>query len=305
MKIRLLKKKPETIDTLTKEQRIKLDELLYKEEKNGEKRVNRITLITSIVFLIIIFSIIGLVGYSPNSTANLISLFIFFVYNVVMFILLKKNIYLPVFKYITVFINVTTIIMCLYLYSYFTGWVHALRTISLLIMFIIISLSGFYQRPRVPVFAAVLVSIEYALLFFYALFFTDIPMSQMETFEIPAISIDLVIVYCCMFLIVGFIVSYITRRLQILLERSLHFEAEAILKKEIEEAHKKLKEMDHYKTVFFQNITHEFRTPLTLILGPLDSILSTQRGTISEKVKEELIIIRRNAKRLLLLVNQL
>ncbi len=59
---------------------------------------------------------------------------------------------------------------------------------------------------------------------------------------------------------------------------------------------------DEMKSRFFANISHEFRTPLTLILGPADNIASTSSD---EKVIRDAGIIRRNAKRLLHLVNQL
>jgi signal transduction histidine kinase/DNA-binding response OmpR family regulator len=65
---------------------------------------------------------------------------------------------------------------------------------------------------------------------------------------------------------------------------------------------KKLKEVDRLKTRFFANISHEFRTPLTLILAPLENELKRK---ISQEGRESLLIVKRNANRLLELVNQL
>jgi signal transduction histidine kinase/ligand-binding sensor domain-containing protein/DNA-binding response OmpR family regulator len=65
---------------------------------------------------------------------------------------------------------------------------------------------------------------------------------------------------------------------------------------------KKLHEVDEMKSRFFANISHEFRTPLTLILGPVKELIKTEKET---KKKEELKIVRRNADRLCGLVNQL
>ncbi len=64
----------------------------------------------------------------------------------------------------------------------------------------------------------------------------------------------------------------------------------------------KEKEMDQLKSRFFANISHEFRTPLTLILGPLDDILSNDKAP---SLNPELKIMSRNAQRLLDLINQL
>ncbi|MBI3189617.1 MAG: response regulator, partial [Ignavibacteriales bacterium] len=64
-----------------------------------------------------------------------------------------------------------------------------------------------------------------------------------------------------------------------------------------------LKEVDQLKMKFFQNISHEFRTPLTLILGPIEKLLN---GSVPEDtVKRDLRLMRRNAQRLLRLINQL
>ncbi|MBN1926792.1 MAG: response regulator [Prolixibacteraceae bacterium] len=64
----------------------------------------------------------------------------------------------------------------------------------------------------------------------------------------------------------------------------------------------KVHEMDMMKIKFFTNISHEFRTPLTLILSPLDKII---KATIDQSTKDQLILIKHNGKRLLNLVNQL
>lgn len=63
-----------------------------------------------------------------------------------------------------------------------------------------------------------------------------------------------------------------------------------------------LGEIDHLKTRFFTNISHEFRTPLTLILGPLKDM---HHGTFKGDVKQVLPVMIRNGQRLLRLINQL
>ncbi|MFJ2395431.1 SpoIIE family protein phosphatase [Streptomyces sp. NPDC087843] len=65
-----------------------------------------------------------------------------------------------------------------------------------------------------------------------------------------------------------------------------------------------LAELDRAKTTFFSNISHEFRTPLTLIMGPVQEL----RGRLAEsdpQVREELEVIHRNGLRLGKLVNSL
>lgn len=63
------------------------------------------------------------------------------------------------------------------------------------------------------------------------------------------------------------------------------------------------REVDEVKTRFFSNITHEFRTPLTLILTPLEKYMDEQG--LPEKVQKLLHNNHRHASKLLLLVNQL
>ena len=65
-----------------------------------------------------------------------------------------------------------------------------------------------------------------------------------------------------------------------------------------------LAEIDKAKTAFFSNVSHEFRTPLTLMLGPIDELLSSQDALTPRQV-EQLTFVRRNSQRLLKLVNSL
>ena len=65
-----------------------------------------------------------------------------------------------------------------------------------------------------------------------------------------------------------------------------------------------LAELDRAKTAFFSNVSHEFRTPLTLLLGPLEELLGkTER--VSPELRPALEVAHRNALRLLKLVNTL
>jgi signal transduction histidine kinase/DNA-binding response OmpR family regulator len=64
----------------------------------------------------------------------------------------------------------------------------------------------------------------------------------------------------------------------------------------------KLHEVDELKSRFFTNISHEFRTPLTLILGPVKTMIEKLN---EGKMKDDLGMVHRNANKLLELVNQL
>jgi PAS domain S-box-containing protein len=70
--------------------------------------------------------------------------------------------------------------------------------------------------------------------------------------------------------------------------------------KRVEES---LAELDRAKTAFFSNVSHEFRTPLTLMLGPLEEVLAHER--LEPEGHELLVTVRRNGLRLLKLVNTL
>lgn len=80
------------------------------------------------------------------------------------------------------------------------------------------------------------------------------------------------------------------------------WEIKTQLQLELEET-ARLKKLDELKTKLYTNISHEFRTPLTLISGPIDNQLA--KPEISERDKMELSLVKQNAERLLNLVDQM
>ncbi|MDR3217649.1 MAG: response regulator, partial [Dysgonamonadaceae bacterium] len=75
-----------------------------------------------------------------------------------------------------------------------------------------------------------------------------------------------------------------------------------LLKQKEEERRKQKEDLDQMKFRFFTNISHEFRTPLTLIMTPLQTLIQQQK---EESLKQKLASIYRNAENMLSLINQL
>lgn len=108
--------------------------------------------------------------------------------------------------------------------------------------------------------------------------------------------------YVCYFLallalVYGLLSVYINR---LRMQQSIVFKQKELDLKARET--EQLRELDEMKTKFFSNITHEFRTPLTLILGPAGQMLEEPRP---EKDNKRISLIERNARQLLGLINQL
>jgi signal transduction histidine kinase/CheY-like chemotaxis protein len=66
-----------------------------------------------------------------------------------------------------------------------------------------------------------------------------------------------------------------------------------------------LAELDRAKTTFFSNVSHEFRTPLTLMISPLEDLLASANGVLPPDAHASLDVAHRNSLRLLKLVNTL
>lgn len=85
-------------------------------------------------------------------------------------------------------------------------------------------------------------------------------------------------------------------------ELRLRNEKISIQNSELEEMNRQVKKMTVDRISFFTNLTHEFRTPITLIIGPVERALKLSNNP---KVIEQLNFVERNSKYLLSLVNQL
>jgi signal transduction histidine kinase len=66
-----------------------------------------------------------------------------------------------------------------------------------------------------------------------------------------------------------------------------------------------LARLDRAKTIFFSNVSHEFRTPLTLMLGPLEDVLNNRDQSLPPEDLRQIETVHRNGLRLLKLVNTL
>ncbi len=272
----------------------KLAVLLYREEVQGENRVIRINLaMTLMLFFGIVMVTISTRFSSMNAYMNISNFFgisLYFIYNITMFLILRKNIYKPFFKYLTVLANTLTPIIIALGYA-FTGnsWLHALRTITLIGIFFPIILSGFYQRTDMVIYASFLVVIEYTSLVLYAILSNKIGLTTEETFNKPLYSIDLLVVYDLCFLFAGFLVAVICRHFNILLGRTLHTEADMY---RVEKAKEEIELTSRIKTNFFINLSHETKTPLTLISNYMGKYIR-QYG-----MNEDLKIIKQNIDKL-------
>lgn len=79
-------------------------------------------------------------------------------------------------------------------------------------------------------------------------------------------------------------------------------EVREVSEKKREEMHKHREELYQQQLTFFTNISHEFRTPLTLILGPLESLISQNKNSVLDNSYQ---LMLRNAKRLINLISEL
>lgn len=112
-----------------------------------------------------------------------------------------------------------------------------------------------------------------------------------------------IIIAIVLLLVITAIFQYLRNK-----QRLKRKETEMALEVEKAEA-SKLKEMDQLKSAFFANISHEFRTPLTLILSPLQQVLGqVEKSRPTEEIglkSKYLQMMHRNGQRLLTLINQL
>lgn len=109
--------------------------------------------------------------------------------------------------------------------------------------------------------------------------------------------------YVAYFLVITLILLFLRRIVVFRLKYKNQLEIERLEfeKRQLELTRKQ--ELEQAKTAFFTNISHEFRTPLTLILGPIENMLKS--ALLHEKLRPQIALLHRNANRLLHLINQI
>ena len=112
--------------------------------------------------------------------------------------------------------------------------------------------------------------------------------------------------YLLYFVAIVGVLFYIRHRGIVKLKREFEVEQDKLeagrrLQSEREEANR-MHELDLMKIKFFTNVSHEFRTPLSLIISPIETLI---KNIDKPEQKNQLVMIKRNARRLLNLVNQL
>ncbi|MDF5723029.1 MAG: ATP-binding protein [Rhizonema sp. PD37] len=96
-----------------------------------------------------------------------------------------------------------------------------------------------------------------------------------------------------------------TRTEQMEMEIYLRAQELQAVNKQLEAANEALSELDRAKTLFFSNVSHEFRTPLTLMLSPIEDALADTETPLPSVQRERIELVQRNGLRLLKLVNTL
>lgn len=76
-------------------------------------------------------------------------------------------------------------------------------------------------------------------------------------------------------------------------------------KRDLEEAHQQLKALDRFKSQVFANVTHELKTPLNMILSPLELLQQGQLGPVSEEQRATLASMFRSGMKLLKLIGDI
>ncbi|MEL7532430.1 MAG: ATP-binding protein, partial [Bacteroidota bacterium] len=130
----------------------------------------------------------------------------------------------------------------------------------------------------------------------------DLTQSKLDTAEQEALRNQILGIAAIVLLIgLGGFIWYRYRQRIRIKEQEMELEQERIRKEQRQKEAEKLRELDDMKTRFFTNISHEFRTPLTLILGQNEQVQSSLEDPV---LKNRLEMVGRNGHRLLDLVNQ-
>lgn len=195
-------------------------------------------------------------------------------------------------------------------------WVNALAiSYSLLISWTIAIICWFHTGYESPYYAGInLVIVGAGLLFSWPLSLSVLFFALLYGFYMMPLLIGLIPIHDTslalsnqFFLVSTIIIIFFSQRHRFQLEKREVFGNLALqrTKASLEEAFSKLQIADNLKTQFFNNITHELRTPITMILSPVEMVLAGDMGPLEPNQINCFKTIWRNALKLLKLINSL
>ncbi len=205
---------------------VDLEELYRQEEFQIENRFNKVCLWFSFFFLVfaVLLSLITKSNLlDTNNASNIIGVSIFITYILLTRLLLIKGLYSDAQKYATVFFTISCITIIVAGYIQGVDYVHATRSVTLSAYFVAIIVSGLYQNPILPLFAAALAGIEYSILFFSAIISGFPIMWRIETFKENILTYDILVVNLVFYTTAGILVYLIVRRHRELMQERRDF----------------------------------------------------------------------------------
>jgi diguanylate cyclase (GGDEF)-like protein len=235
---------------------------IYRQEEIASERRINVLAIFMTSFMILFLLVLPLLTHSgynnPNVISNLGGTTLYLVYHLAIFFVLRRGVYHPAIKYMTITLSVSVISLVVYGYTFGVDHVHAARTVSLTTYFLVIALSGMYQHPVLPIYCGLLVAGQHALLYVLALLAGQPVLPSMETFRSNSLTWDVLVVNVLMYAGCGLFLSLNTMRhrhlsmaLQQSTERLLQEEAE---RRRSEEKARFLENFDHMTEL--PNIKH-------------------------------------------------
>ena len=286
-----------------------LREIVADEEVRAERAAARYKMFFSFAFFL--FAFVSRLSGRPieEFISQIVTLGVFFGFNLVIYIRIPRR-PAPWLAYLSSFTELTILSALNYFQARFTHDPTLIYTSPMtLLYFIMVVLSAYRNRVRVILFSMAVVAVEYsilAILFWPEMRQLNINLKELAAEINPAqfavgssfsivtgrpVGIGLKILYI---MAAGAAAIMAIRSAQRIATRQTRMVYEATVER--------LLELDRLKTNFITNMSHEFRTPLTLILGPIESLLySAAPG----RNRERLEIVRRNALSLLDMINNL
>ena len=206
-------------------------ELELQEEAVAERQINRLVLWLVVAFaltvgLSILITQEGLYGY--NYPPNLAGLAVLTLYNIGLFLVLRRGVQRPYFKVLTVTVMVSTVSFILTGYAALMDWVQGLRTVVVVLYFVPVLISAHYKSPWLSHYTAILASLQYLVLFSLAVFVSHTNVVDVETFRNNAISWDVPAALVPALLACGYVASLHSNRLREIVRELLTREAESL-----------------------------------------------------------------------------